>query len=72
LPNACKIEVSRGQKDLFHYFKHDSQTSLPKSISQSTVDVVNRYVSRISSSQSDEAPKTDFNVHKSVDVLKMV
>ena len=40
------------------YFKRDSQTSLPKSISQSTIDAVNREVLRISStSQSDEAPK---------------
>jgi len=53
-----------GTKDLFHYFKHDSQTSLLKSISQSTIDVVNRDVSRISSSQSDEASKTEVNISK--------
>jgi len=33
-------------------------------ISQSTIDVVNRKVSRISSSQSDEAPKTRGNYIK--------
>jgi len=47
-----------GMKDLFHYFRWDSQTSLPKNISQSAIDAVNRDASRISSSQSDEAPKT--------------
>jgi len=52
------------KKDLFHYFKRDSQTSLPKSISQSATDAVNRDVSRISSSQSDEAPKTEVSISK--------
>jgi len=48
-----------GKKDLFHCFKRNSQTSLLKSISQSAIDAVNRDVLRISSSQSDEAPKTE-------------
>ena len=43
-------------KDLFHYFKQDNQSSLV-GISQSTIDAVNREVSRVSSSQSDKAPK---------------
>jgi len=58
------LEVSRGQKDLFHYFKRDSQTSLLKTISQSTIDAVNRDASRISSSQSDEAPKIEVSISK--------
>jgi len=53
-----------GKKDLFHYFKCDKQTSLPKSISQFTIDAVNGDVSRISSSQSDEAPKTEVSISK--------
>jgi len=39
-----------GVKDLFHYFKQDSQTSLWKSISQFAIDAVNREVLRVSSS----------------------
>jgi len=47
-----------GTKELFHYFKRDSLTPLPKSISQSAIDAINRDVSKISSSQSNETPKT--------------
>jgi len=56
-----------GTKDLFHYFKRDSQTSLPckEYIYLSPhIDAINRDVSRISSSLSDEAPKTEVNISK--------
>ena len=55
-PASCDEESAT--KDLFHYFKRDSQSSLPKTASQSTIDAVNREVSRVSSSQSDKASKT--------------
>jgi len=53
-----------GMKELFHYFKRDNQTLLPKSISQSAIDAVNRDVLKISSSQSNEAPKTQIEYIK--------